>query len=215
MLQSTHRRARAIGAGVGATGLWPAFVISTKILTLVALFLLGIKASILESFYVPSSSMLPTLESDDFIVVPKIAYGLRLPLVEHTMVSWATPRRGDVVVFNRPDDPNTVIDESSRSMVKRVIGIEGDTVSLVETMVFVNGVSISEPYARWSRGGMTTNQSFVVPPKSLFMLGDNRDESYDSRFWKQPFVSVDRVVGPVSAVYWSSRLATRAGHWVR
>ena len=215
MSQVTHRRPRAIRAGVSPTGLWRALVISTKIMTLVALVFLSVKALILESFYVPSSSMLPTLENDDFILVPKIAYGVRLPFLHRARVSWATPRRGEVVVFNRPDDADTHIDESARSMVKRVIGVEGDSIHLVDTMVFVNGMRITEPYARWDKGGLSSEQSFVVPSQSLFLLGDNRDESYDSRFWKDPFVSVDRVVGPVSAVYWSSRLPTRTGVWVR
>lgn len=215
MSQVTYHRPRVRNAGLGVTGFWTSLVVSSKIMALAAVFFLSFKASILESFYVPSASMLPTLQNDDFIFVPKIAYGLRLPFLQRTMVSWATPHRGEVVVFNRPDDPETRIDESSRSMVKRVIGIEGDSIHLVDRMVFVNGVRISEPYARWHKGGISSKQAFVVPSQSLFLLGDNRDESYDSRFWKDPFVSVDRVVGPVSAVYWSSRLPTRAGHWIR
>jgi signal peptidase I len=111
------------------------------------------------------------------------------------------------VVFNREDDPTTHIDESARTMVKRVIGLPGDRVAVRGAQVFVNGEPLAEPYARWQRGGVSEEQNFTVPDNALFMLGDNRDESYDSRFWTQPFVRSQRVVGPVAAVYWSQAQA--------
>lgn len=174
-----------------------------KQLMIAVLAALFIKSFALESFYIPSASMTPTLRVDDCILVPKLAYGLRVPFSREAIVSWSNPTRGEVVVFNRQDDPATRVDESARTMVKRVIGLPGDQVLIRGAEVYVNGERLSEPYARWRRGGISDEQTFVVPDGELFMLGDNRDESYDSRFWTRPFVPTSRVVGPVAAVYWS------------
>jgi signal peptidase I len=175
----------------------------------------AVKGSVLESFYVPSGSMVPTLQSEDCIVVPKLAYGLHLPFRRESLVSWSRPERGQVIVFNRADDPSTWIDEGARSMVKRVIGLPGDRVRITGTVVAVNDQVLSESYARWTKPGPEQEQSFVVPSDSLFVLGDNRDESYDSRFWSDPFIATKQVVGPVSAVYWSARQPSRSGTWVQ
>lgn len=180
-----------------------------------ALALWMTKSFVLESFYIPSESMIPTLESDDFILVPKFAYGIRVPFLDKAVVSWSTPQRGQVVVFRRPDDPSTAVDESARAMVKRVIGIPGDRISIHGSTVEVNGAVVDEQYARWTKGGIDQEQAFDVPGGSLFVLGDNRDESFDSRFWQQPFVSSDRVVGPVAAIYWSSTNPDRSGTLIR
>jgi signal peptidase I len=174
-----------------------------------------VKGTILESFYVPSVSMAPTLESDDCIVVPKLAYGLHVPFLRDSLISWSQPERGQVIVFNRSDDPSTWTDEGARSMVKRVIGLSGDRIRITGSVVSVNDTEIQESYARWIKGGSTQDQSFVVPEDSLFVLGDNRDDSYDSRFWSNPFIKTSQVVGPVSAVYWSPSQPSRAGTWVQ
>lgn len=166
-----------------------------------------VRSTLLESFYVPSSSMAPTLERDDYVVVAKLAYGLELPLLNRRVVTWESPSRGEVIVFNRSDDPTTTADESARSMVKRVIGVAGDTVSINGPHVMVNGNLLAEPYVRGSRRDsqpvqqIPGVQKFTVPNGAVFVLGDNRDESYDSRWWGDPFVRVSQVVGPVAAVY--------------
>lgn len=179
--------------------------------TLIALFLVSlvVQGCLLQSFYVPSSSMTPTLQVDDCIVVPKLAYGLHLPFADKPLVSWGAPRRGKVVVFHREDDIATPVDESSRALVKRVIGVAGDTITIVGREVFVNGTLLQEPYAWWMGTGASHAASFTVPEGALFVLGDNRDESDDSRFWSNPFVSVERVLGPATAVYWSASRAAR------
>lgn len=164
---------------------------------------LVVKGVALESFYIPSASMTPTLRVDDCILVPKLAYGLHVPFSREAIFSWSNPARGEVVVFNREDDPATRVDESARTMVKRVIGLPGDQIVIRGAEVYVNEKRLAEPYARWKRGGVSDEQTFTVPEGALFMLGDNRDESYDSRFWTQPFVPAARVVGPVAAVYWT------------
>jgi signal peptidase I len=170
---------------------------------------IAIQLFIAQSFYIPSSSMLPTLERDDCVVVPKLAYGLKVPFSEQRVFSWRNPARGEVVVFHRDDDPATGINEGETAMIKRVIGVAGDEVSIVGHAVLVNGEQISEPYARWSKGDEPTRLSFRVPRDRVFLLGDNRDVSYDSRFWNQPFVSVDKIVGPATAVYWPANRSVR------
>ena len=178
------------------------------ILCMVVFTILVVRGCLLESFYVPSSSMAPTLQVQDCIVVPKFTYGLRLPFVERPIVSWSSPARGEVVVFHREDDPQTRTDESARAIVKRIIGVGGDSVHLEGERVFVNGTLQHEPYVRREHSRTLELDSagsfFVVPEGKVFLLGDNRDESDDSRFWRDPFVSVERVVGPATAVYWSA-----------
>lgn len=201
--RSAYYTYTSFDARVGARGLGR----FAKQLVTAVLAALVIKSFALESFYVPSASMSPTLHVDDCILVPKFAYGLRVPFSRDAVVSWSNPIRGEVVVFNREDDPSTRIDESARTMVKRVIGLPGDRVAIRGAQVFVNGEQLTEPYAKWRHGGISEEQTFTVPQNALFMLGDNRDESYDSRFWTQPFVRSERVVGPVAAVYWSQAQA--------
>jgi signal peptidase I len=170
-----------------------------------ALSLLFTHGCIVQSFYVPSSSMAPTLAVDDCIVVPKFAYGLHLPFIEAPLVTWRSPERGEVVVFHREDDPVTEIDESSRALVKRVVGIAGDIVTIIGTDLYVNGARLGAPYLVGLAREMLNPKSFTVPQGALFVLGDNLDESDDSRFWSDPFVRVERVVGPAAAVYWSGK----------
>jgi signal peptidase I len=86
-------------------------------------------------------------------------------------------------------------------MVKRVIGVSGDTVTLSGSRVLINGNPLTEPYARWSKAHALESRSFTVPQGGLFVLGDNRDESADSRYWSEPFIEENRVIGPVAVVY--------------
>jgi signal peptidase I len=168
-----------------------------------------VQTSVMQSYYVPSSSMAPTLQVDDCIVVPKFVYGLRLPFVEGPVLQWGSPERGRVVVFHREDDRTTTTDENRRALVKRVIGVAGDTVTLRGADVYVNGELLQEPYVLPMRTLAHEELSFTVPEGELFLLGDNRDDSYDSRFWSNPFVPASRVVGPATAVYWSAAQNTR------
>jgi signal peptidase I len=156
--------------------------------------------------------MAPTLQVNDFILVPKFSYGLRIPFFSRPLASWAEPQRGDVVVFRRIDDPRTGVNEGARPMVKRVVAVGGDLVEVRGKQVFVNGVPQNEPYARWEISG--AHKDFAarrVPRGSLFVLGDNRDESQDSRFWSIPFVRTDQVLGKAVCVYWSKADTNRVG----
>jgi signal peptidase I len=169
------------------------------------------KASLVEAFFVPSASMNPTLRVSDYILVPKFLYGLRVPLVEDVVVSWAQPERGDVIVFHAPYSVTHGATDSE-AFVKRVIALEADEVEIRGTTVFLNGDPLDEPYARWVDADSDPGYHYGpvrVPPGMLFVLGDNRTNSEDSRDWPDPFVAISHVVGKAIMVYWSSAQDSR------
>lgn len=139
-----------------------------------------IRLFVLEPFYIPSGSMEPTLQVNDRIIVSKLNYHFK------------EPKRGDVVVFKYPLD-------TSRDFVKRLIAVGGETVAIKGTVVYINGQPIPETYLpqglRFSDYGPV-----VVPAGSYFMMGDNRDNSDDSRNWG--FMSEELIVGKAVAIYW-------------
>lgn len=168
----------------------------------VFLLVLVIRSFILEPFKIPSSSMVPTLEVGDFILVNKFIYGLRLPVTNTKIVSIHEPKRGDVMVFFPPHDP--------RYFIKRVIGLPGDRIRVINNVLYINEQEISQTllsgetsvapanftyeertpegkaYITRKRMPPSTfglNVSYEVPEGHYFMMGDNRDNSYDSRGW--------------------------------
>lgn len=167
-----------------------------------------LRASVVEAFKIPSSSMEPTLEIGDHILVNKLSYGLRLPLVAETVFNFREPKRGDVVVFTLPDDPMTPeIDESETNIIKRVIGLPSDKIEVRGTQVIINDQPYreDEEYARWLQGGKKDFGPVVVPNDSVLLLGDNRDYSKDSRYWRiSPFLGIERIKGRAFVIYWNS-----------
>lgn len=182
-------------------------------LVVVAAVLVGLsKASLVEAFFVPSSSMNPTLRVSDYILVPKFLYGLRIPLVDEVVVSWAKPERGDVIVFHQPRPAHKGSTTEHEAFVKRVIGLENDEVEIRGTQVFLNGALLEEPYARWVDSDSRADYHFgpvKVPEGKVFVLGDNRANSEDSRDWPDHFVAISHVVGKAVMVYWSSAYDSR------
>jgi signal peptidase I len=147
---------------------------------LVALLL---RASLFQAFYIPSESMETTLLINDRVLVNKVSYHL------HDV------NRGDVVVFVRPDDEPGDI----RDLIKRVIGLPSDTIEARDNVLFVNGNRLIEPYLK--EGALTEDFGpVVVPAGQIFVMGDNRSESYDSRRFGT--VSEDRVVGRAFVLFW-------------
>lgn len=166
---------------------------------LLALF---IRTFVVQAFKIPSGSMLETLQIGDHILVNKFIYGVKNPVTGGTWIPLKKPARGDVVVFKYPLNPE-------QDYIKRVIGVEGDRIEIIDKKVYVNGVPQNEPYTIYldnkiipqeiqSRDNMET---ITVPENSLFVMGDNRDNSYDSRFWK--FVDLRAVKGRAFILYWS------------
>jgi len=191
--RTRHKQLRRLKRRGGRVGRFVLFVIAVGFL---------VKGTLVEAFYIPSTSMTPTLQEKDYILVEKLRYGLRLPFVDATLVPWGEPERGDIVVFRRSDDPNTTFDESSEELVKRVIGVEGDIIEIDKRSVFVNGELLYEPYAVWGIE-QEVRLTFLVPPGALFVLGDNRGDSFDSRYWTDPFVAREQVVGKATVAYWN------------
>lgn len=164
----------------------------------VLLVVLVIRSFVFEPFRIPSGSMMPTLLQGDFIFVKKFSYGLRLPVTETKIVDTGSPERGDVVVFRLPQDP-------SINYIKRVVGLPGDTIVYADHRLTINGELVelersedatpAEPvYIEYLDGRrheilITNSHSvaddvYTVPEGHYFVMGDNRDNSKDSRFIK-------------------------------
>jgi len=176
---------------------------------LLALF---IRAFVVQAFKIPSGSMIPTLLVGDHILVNKFMYGLRIPFTNHKIFPFQEPKRGDVIVFIYPLDP-------SKDFIKRVIGVEGDTVSMKGKTVYINGKPYDDPHARYlddnPKMGDVSRKNFgpiTVPEDSLFVMGDNRDRSYDGRYWNK-FVTLDQVLGKAFMIYWSNGTPHERASW--
>jgi signal peptidase I len=188
-----------------------------KTLTLFLIAALFLRSTVVEAFKIPSLSMFPTLKIGDHLLVSKLSYGVRLPFFVDSVTLFDTPSRGDIVVFTRPDEPQTTEDESSINIIKRVIGLPGDTVEVRDTRVFINGKVLDEPYARWQEHGIIDGYfgPETIPPGHVFLLGDNRDHSKDSRFWREPFLDIHRIKGRALIIYWSWDSLSRIGTVLR
>lgn len=187
-------------------GVWYEIVSFFKTLAVIFVLAFSIRITIVEPFKIPSGSMIPTLQIGDFILVLKCWYGIQLPYVTESPAMWNAPKRGDVVVFTRPDDPNTPHeDDSAIYLIKRVIGVAGDTIEVRGPQLYRNGEPVQEAYARWSAGGAFGGNfgPAVIPEGKILLLGDNRDNSKDSRFWTEPFLDARRVKGKAVVVFWS------------
>src|SRR5262245_16691648 len=180
----------------------------------VALLLaLAIRTFVVQAFKIPSGSMLPTLEIGDHILVNKFIYGPRLeiPLTQMSLGQLPGLRKpvpGDVVVFIWPKD-------RSKDFIKRVIAVEGQTIEVRNKQVFVDGKPWDDPHATWAPGhGQSDNSGpFTVPPGHVFVMGDNRDQSYDSRFWGP--VPMSDIKGKALIIYWSWDGPDRWVRWER
>lgn len=173
---------------------------------LVMLLLLGTaRASFANHYQVPSGSMQPTLQPGDRVAVDMSAYGLRVPFTRHVLVRRDTPRRGDVAVFNSPDD--------GVRLIKRVVAVAGDRVHLHDGRLSINGVplaadaeGLSEDFGTrvarldLAHGGGPDIPGVVVPPGHVLVLGDHRGNSVDGRWFG--FVEADALYGRAVAVYW-------------
>ncbi|HJQ18896.1 MAG TPA: signal peptidase I [Gemmatimonadaceae bacterium] len=212
-LEYVNRR-RSIGLGF----LWE----WTKIFWIsVALFLV-LRTFIVEAFKIPSGSMEHTLLVGDFLLVNKLAYGAEIPFTHKRLPAFRDPQRGDVIVFEAPEDP-------TKTYVKRLVGLTGDTLEMRNGELYRNGRHLTERYVehvapeidpveerfRWQRDYIVRSANatvgyypsrnnwgpLVVPQKNYFVLGDNRDNSSDSRYWG--FVADSLVKGSPFVIYYS------------
>jgi len=166
------------------------------------LLALVIRTYLVQAFKIPSASMEDTLAIGDHLLVNKFIYGTKLPFSDKRLLTLRDPRRGDVIVFEYPEDP-------SKDFIKRVIGTPGDVVEGKDKKVYVNGKPYENPHEVHKEKDIITKEMnprdtfgpVKVPPNSYFMMGDNRDRSYDSRFWG--FVSRDKIKGLAFIKYWS------------
>jgi len=165
----------------------------------VLLIVFLLRSFLAEPFRIPSSSMRPTLVVGDYILVNKFIYGLRLPIIEKKIVPISDPERGDVVVFRYPVNP-------SQDFIKRVVGVGGDRIAIREGHVVRNGERQQESFIRpcaVAGADCEFPNEITVPKGSIYVLGDNRGASDDSRFWGP--VPRDWIIGNAFATYWPPR----------
>jgi signal peptidase I len=182
-----------------------------------------IRSFIAEPFKIPSGSMMPTLLAGDFILVNKFTYGLRVPILNNTFIEVNHPKRGDVFVFHYPPDP-------SIDYIKRVVGVPGDKIVYQDKQLYINGqkmdmtylddyqyesVGLNQVHAkRYSEqlgdvkhdvlieeNSFSKEGGVEVPPGYYFAMGDNRDNSKDSRYWG--FVPERNLVGKAFFIWWN------------
>lgn len=180
---------------------------------------LVLRSFLVEPFQIPSGSMLPTLEVGDFILVNKYAYGLRLPVAGTKILEVDDPERGDVIVFRFPEDGRT-------NYIKRVVGLPGDRIRYQDRELFINGEEVESSFVArlppaelrretlgdtqynvfltLGRTGRSGEGEWLVPEGEYFVMGDNRDNSNDSRYWGT--VPDELVVGKAFAIWmhWQS-----------
>ena len=169
------------------------------IAVIIALF---IRTFIIQAFKIPSSSMEPTLQVGDYILVSKFIYGIKIPFTGVKLFEFSKPKRGDIVVFIYPKD-------RSKDFIKRVIGTEGEKVGIIRNKIYINDQLINDPWGHfeektdWLKYFQSKERygPEVVPKDSIFVLGDNRDNSQDSRFWG--YVNINEVKGKAFIVYFS------------
>lgn len=216
--EQPSRRAM-LGGGIGD---W------LRSILLAFLLFLAVRTFVVEAFKIPTSSMENTLLVGDFLLVNKAVYGAEIPGTDLHLAAFREPERGDVIVFHPPHEPE-------KNYVKRLVGLPLDTLEMRDKRLYRNGVPVYEPYVRhdegfgdsvhpdmrWQRNHLIaatppkyrpTRDNWgplVVPPGRYFVLGDNRDNSEDSRYWG--FVSRDQIRGQPWLVYYSfaPSLATR------
>lgn len=203
-------------AGIKKKNMVREYIEAFTIAILLALF---IRTFIIQAFKIPSGSMKSTLLIGDHLLVNKFIYGIKVPFTDRYIIQFKTPERGDVIVFKWPED-------ESKDFIKRVIGIEGDIIEIKDNTLTINNRKVGSRYlgkysainasqhdlyeeildnARYSilnkKAGHEDYGPVTVPEDSLFVLGDNRNNSQDSRYWG--FVKTNKVKGKAMIIYWS------------
>ena len=157
-----------------------------------------IRSFVVQAFKIPSGSMLQTLQIGDHLLVNKFTYGLKIPFTHKVVLPLSDPEFQDIVVFEFPED-------TSKDIIKRIIGLPGVTIQFRDKKLIRNGVEVEESYVQHTDGSIVPRRDnfgpITVPEGKYFVMGDNRDESYDSRFWG--FVERNKIEGRAWILYWS------------
>ncbi|MDY6854888.1 MAG: signal peptidase I [Thermodesulfobacteriota bacterium] len=173
-----------------------------------------IRAFVIQAFKIPSGSMKPTLKVGDHILVNKFIYGIAIPFTHKKILPFKKPQKGDIIVFICPVD-------RKKDYIKRVVGIEGDKLEIVDKKLYINGLLFDIPNAVNSDERIFPKNTqprdnygpMIIPEDSLFVMGDNRDESYDSRYWG--LVHLKEVKGKAFIIYWSWDKFKQRPRWKR
>jgi signal peptidase I len=156
-----------------------------------------IRAFAVQAYKIPSGSMIPTLLVGDYILVNRLSYGLRIPYYKYVL-RWGEIKRGDIIVFVFPEEP-------SKDFIKRVIALPGETIEIRKKKVYINGREIEDKWGFFKDDYVGPPRDdfgpFQVPQGHVFVMGDNRDESNDSRFWGP--VNIENIKGKAFIIYFS------------
>lgn len=227
-------RSRQVEAARGNAASEPIIVEYAKSFFPILLLVVILRSFLFEPFRIPSGSMMPTLLEGDFIFVNKYAYGLRLPVINTKIFDIGEPERGDVVVFRLPSDP-------SINYIKRVVGLPGDVIQYdqVAKQLYINGDKVPhqqlgmfdddpdlelfeeqlgkhDHYLLHIRGRLSLGGTYQVPEGHYFVMGDNRDNSRDSRFTGVEFIPEGRLVGKAVRIWMNWRRPAEGGpRWSR
>ena len=190
------------------------FVEYAEAIIIAILIAFFIRTFIVQAFKIPSGSMKPTLLIGDHILVNKFIYGVKIPFIRKNLISISEPKRGDVIVFIYPED-------RSKDFIKRVIGVGGDTIEIRNKKIFLNGLPFQDTHGVYVDdfiipGTIQPRDNFgpmTVPQGAVFAMGDNRDQSYDSRFWG--VVELKDVLGKAFIMYWSWNREDHNVRWSR
>ena len=166
---------------------------------LLALF---IRTFVIQAFKIPSGSMLPTLQIGDHLLVSKFIYGVKMPFTGSTLIPISDPKPNDIVVFEYPKNPDL-------DYIKRVIAVAGDIVEIRDKKILINGKPFDDQHGVFldsmiHPAALDPRDNFgpvTVPAGKIFAMGDNRDNSYDGRFWG--FVDLKAIRGKAWIIYWS------------
>ncbi|SKA94458.1 signal peptidase I [Paucidesulfovibrio gracilis DSM 16080] len=166
------------------------------IAVILALF---IRSFVVQAFKIPSGSMLETLQIGDHLLVTRFSYDIKVPFTNISILPTGDPDHGDIIVFEYPENP-------SMDFIKRIIGLPGDRIEIRDKVVYRNGQALDEAYIQHSDPRILPSRrdflaEFTVPENKYFVMGDNRDDSRDSRFWG--FVDREAIIGKAWILYWS------------